>query len=92
MEPLNKYFAAALRRQSFRYKARLTGNGLVHAKSRNAVAGRLARNPIMSYHFCRAGADSPNHGGATTRQTYGYVVAIAPCFSNYPLPAQPRNI
>jgi len=62
---------------------------LVLAESRNTVSAQMGRNPLMWNLLFRAGADRPNNGVAMTRQTYGYVFAIAPCSSTYPPPAQP---
>jgi len=63
----------------------------VLVESRNTVSAQLVRNPLIHQHFYRAGADRPNNGVATARQTYGVVFAIAPGSSNNPPPAQPRD-
>jgi hypothetical protein len=62
----------------------------VLAEGRNAVSAKLVRNPLMNRNTpYRAGADSPNKIVAIARQTFGYVVAIAPSSLSYPPPAQP---
>ncbi len=91
-EPLINYFTTALRAQLRRDKARLEGNGHCPCQESQRGIGATGAQPFDIYTSpFWAGANRPNNFVAMARQTYGYVVAIAPRTSTDSSPAQPRN-